>query len=68
MSYASQMINSDSSAISSVETLLMNIQGLLKVAAENARHRERQINYEKGKPSLQKNIEIYPYEHPEIIK
>ncbi len=26
----------------------MNIQGLLKVAAENARHRERQINYEKG--------------------
>ena len=44
-----QLLNSDASAISSVETLLMNIQGLLKVAAENARHRERQINYEKGK-------------------
>ncbi len=44
----SQLLNSDASAISSVETLLMNIQGLLKVAAENARHRERQINYEKG--------------------
>jgi len=28
---------------SSIETLLMNIQGLLKVAGENARHQERQI-------------------------
>ena len=34
--------------LSSVETLLLNIQGLLKVAAENARHREQQNNYEKG--------------------
>ena len=48
----SQLLNSDASAISSVETLLMNIQGLLKVAAENARHRERQINYEKGKQKV----------------
>lgn len=36
------------STISSTETLLRNIQGLLKVAAENARQQERQINYEKG--------------------
>ncbi|WAQ99117.1 DACH1-like protein [Mya arenaria] len=28
---------------SSIETLLLNIQGLLKVAGENARHQERQI-------------------------
>lgn len=35
-------------ALSSTETLLRNIQGLLKVAADNARHQERQINYEKG--------------------
>lgn len=35
--------------ISSTETLLRNIQGLLKVAADNARQQERQINYEKGK-------------------
>ncbi|XP_069675152.1 dachshund homolog 2 isoform X2 [Periplaneta americana] len=34
-------------SISSTETLLRNIQGLLKVAADNARQQERQINYEK---------------------
>nr|CUC08949.1 dachshund-2 [Pholcus phalangioides] len=34
-------------AISSIETLLRNIQGLLKVAADNARQQERQINIEK---------------------
>jgi len=28
---------------SSIETLLMNIQGLLKVAGENARHQDKQI-------------------------
>ncbi|XP_049835540.1 dachshund homolog 2-like isoform X8 [Schistocerca gregaria] len=33
--------------VSSTETLLRNIQGLLKVAADNARQQERQINYEK---------------------
>lgn len=32
----------------STETLLRNIQGLLKVAADNARQQERQISYEKG--------------------
>ncbi|XP_044748107.1 dachshund homolog 2 isoform X3 [Coccinella septempunctata] len=36
------------STISSTETLLRNIQGLLKVAADNARQQERQINYEKA--------------------
>lgn len=36
-------------ALSSTETLLRNIQGLLKVAADNARQQERQINYEKGR-------------------
>ncbi|KOX75325.1 Dachshund like protein 1 [Melipona quadrifasciata] len=35
-------------SVSSTETLLRNIQGLLKVAADNARQQERQINYEKG--------------------
>lgn len=34
--------------ISSTETLLRNIQGLLKVAADNARQQERQISFEKG--------------------
>ncbi|XP_060530636.1 dachshund homolog 2 isoform X2 [Cylas formicarius] len=38
----------DSGGISSTETLLRNIQGLLKVAADNARQQERQINYEKA--------------------
>lgn len=33
---------------SSTETLLRNIQGLLKVAADNARQQERQTSYEKG--------------------
>lgn len=35
-------------SVSSTETLLRNIQGLLKVAVDNARQQERQINYEKG--------------------
>ncbi|XP_023316825.1 dachshund homolog 2 isoform X2 [Trichogramma pretiosum] len=35
-------------AASSTETLLRNIQGLLKVAADNARQQEKQINYEKA--------------------
>lgn len=34
---------------SSTETLLRNIQSLLKVAADNARQQERQISYEKGR-------------------
>lgn len=41
--------------VCSTETLLRNIQGLLKVAADNARQQERQISYEKGK-FLLKNI------------
>ncbi|XP_033225556.1 dachshund homolog 2 [Belonocnema kinseyi] len=35
-------------SVSSTETLLRNIQGLLKVAADNARQQEKQINYEKA--------------------
>lgn len=35
--------------LSSTETLLRNIQGLLKVAADNARQQERQTSYEKGR-------------------
>lgn len=38
----------DDQNISSTETLLRNIQSLLKVAADNARQQERQITYEKG--------------------
>lgn len=39
------------SSLSSTETLLRNIQGLLKVAADNARQQERQISFEKGEPA-----------------
>lgn len=39
---------SGGSPLSSTETLLRNIQSLLKVAADNARQQERQISYEKG--------------------
>lgn len=35
-------------SLSSTETLLRNIQGLLKVAADNARQQERQVSFEKG--------------------
>ncbi|CAH1996184.1 unnamed protein product [Acanthoscelides obtectus] len=38
----------EQTGVSSTETLLRNIQGLLKVAADNARQQERQFNYEKG--------------------
>lgn len=46
-SAAAQNVVSDPNC-SSTETLLRNIQGLLKVAADNARQQERQISYEKG--------------------
>ena len=38
----------EASGSSSIRNLLMNIQCLLKVAVENARHHEQQTNYEKG--------------------
>lgn len=38
--------------LSSTEVLLRNILGLLRVAEENARHHERQTQYEKGKKIL----------------
>lgn len=49
----------DPSLSSSTETLLRNIQGLLKVAADNARQQERQISFEKGKgaTTLSDNVE-----------
>lgn len=40
------------SSLSSTETLLRNIQGLLKVAADNSRQQERQISFEKGKRNV----------------
>lgn len=38
-------------ALNSTETLLRNIQGLLRVAADNARRQESQISREKGTTS-----------------
>ena len=46
---AASVPNGQDPNLSSTETLLRNIQGLLKVAADNARQQERQINFEKGK-------------------
>ncbi|KAK6168352.1 hypothetical protein SNE40_020906 [Patella caerulea] len=53
LSHASQLLNGETTGISSIETLLLNIQGLLKVAAENARHYERQINLEKAELKME---------------
>jgi len=36
------------SDLASLETLFVNIQGLLNMAVERSRDREEQINYEKG--------------------
>jgi hypothetical protein len=47
--FSNPLLNGETASISSIETLLLNIQGLLKVAAENARHHERQLSYEKGR-------------------
>lgn len=41
-------VSAAEAAISSTENLLRNIQGLLKVAAENAKQQERRISMEKG--------------------
>lgn len=46
---ANNVPNGQDPNLSSTETLLRNIQGLLKVAADNARQQERQIGFEKGK-------------------
>uniref|UniRef100_T1J4P8 Uncharacterized protein n=1 Tax=Strigamia maritima TaxID=126957 RepID=T1J4P8_STRMM len=53
LTYASLLGGDGSSGISSTETLLRNIQGLLKVAADNARQQERQINYEKAELKME---------------
>lgn len=47
-STAGTVNNGQETSLSSTETLLRNIQGLLKVAADNSRQQERQINLEKG--------------------
>ncbi|GAB6026473.1 hypothetical protein CHUAL_012901 [Chamberlinius hualienensis] len=52
LSYNS-LLGENSSGVSSIETLLRNIQGLLKVAADNARQQERQINYEKAELKME---------------
>lgn len=49
-------IGQDTQSASSTETLLRNIQSLLKVAADNARQQERQITYEKGKCPFNRSI------------
>ncbi|XP_046326842.1 dachshund homolog 1-like isoform X1 [Haliotis cracherodii] len=51
--HAPQLLNGEATGISSIETLLLNIQGLLKVAAENARHHERQITLEKAELKME---------------
>ncbi|KAG8191216.1 hypothetical protein JTE90_021951 [Oedothorax gibbosus] len=45
--------HSPTQVVSSIETLLRNIQGLLKVAADNARQQERQINIEKAELKME---------------
>jgi len=44
------------SELTSLETLFVNIQGLLNMAIERARDREQQISYEKGNLGLQFKI------------
>ena len=45
--------------LSSTEVLLRNILGLLRVAEENARHHERQTQYEKGKNLFFFSVKIF---------
>lgn len=51
--FSNPLLNGETASISSIETLLLNIQGLLKVAAENARHHERQLSYEKAELKME---------------
>ncbi|CAG2250558.1 Dachshund homolog 1,Dachshund homolog 2 [Mytilus edulis] len=51
--FSNPLLNGENASISSIETLLLNIQGLLKVAAENARHHERQLSYEKAELKME---------------
>lgn len=41
--------NGDVPSMPSIETLLLNIQGLIKVATDTLRHQERQTSQDKGK-------------------
>lgn len=44
-----EMIPGDIPGPGSVVALLMNVQGLLRMAVESAKHREQKYNSEKGK-------------------
>ena len=48
---STSLVHGTSAPLSSTEVLLRNILGLLRVAEENARHHERQTQYEKGRLS-----------------
>lgn len=52
-------VSAAEAAMSSTENLLRNIQGLLKVAAENAKQQERRISVEKGTIYDSNSIEHY---------
>ncbi|XP_077984406.1 dachshund homolog 1-like isoform X2 [Glandiceps talaboti] len=52
-SYNQSMSYSIPENTSSIETLLTNIQGLLKVAADNARQQEKQVNLEKAELKME---------------
>ena len=51
----------NSSDMSSVEMLLINIQGLIKMAADKLLQREQQTSFEKGKLYRRRNIEYLVY-------
>nr|AJV21306.1 dachshund [Terebratalia transversa] len=59
-SLAGSQATNENTGISSIDTLLQNIQGLLKVASENARHHQHQVNVEKAemKTELLKEREL----------
>lgn len=42
------LLNGDGSGMPSIETLLLNIQGLIKVATDTARHRDTQVSQDRG--------------------
>ena len=53
-------VSAAEAAISSTENLLRNIQGLLKVAADNAKQQERRVNLEKGRfPKIRDTFHVH---------
>ena len=57
----------EASGSSSIGNLLMNIQGLLKVAVENARHHEQQTNYEKGNFMVMRFVYFFHFWGSEFV-